>query len=397
MTVLAEPARGALEALPALPAPPDGRPIRILQITDMHFFDMHHASFAGARNTVAIEQFVAGDELTPEVGRDGRGCSYSTGRGLALLERLLDSTQPTLVVMTGDMIDGRMVSDWRSAMATILAPMQKRGIPWCFTMGNHDDDPPGAWSRDELIEIFRMKGCATPTATSFNHTFLVGSKLRLFFFDSHGGVNTSQDGVTREAVAEYEALSATRELRAERDAGVRGLAFFHIPLAEFADPASRVLVGRISEMDAARPEGFSGRMVACPGYKEHSATGRPLVNTGLYHAMARQRNVSGCFVGHDHYHDAVLKRADAGPYLAWGRVTSFTPPADFEGLMPLPFKRGARAIEVQQQAGAGPAEICTWVETVDGEEPESRIRLALDDAVALASPEERHAARPGSG
>merc|ERR1711988_989920 len=145
--------------------------------------------------------------------------------------------------------------------------------------------------------------------------------LRLFFFDSHGGVNTSKDGVTREAIAAFDALSETPEMQAEKSKGVKGLAFFHIPLAEYADPSARILAGRISAMDAARPDGFTGRMVAAPGYEEHSATGRPLVNTGLYQAIQKHQNITGCFVGHDHYHDAVLKRPDTGPYLCWGRVT----------------------------------------------------------------------------
>ena len=123
-----------MECLPGLAAPRD-RPIKILQITDMHYFDTHHRSFVGARNTVPIGNFAPGEELTPEVDGDGHGCGYSTGRGVAVLERLLDSTQPTLVVMTGDMIDGRMVSDFRTAMAAILAPIQKRDIPWCFVLG----------------------------------------------------------------------------------------------------------------------------------------------------------------------------------------------------------------------------------------------------------------------
>ena len=128
-------ARPLMESLPGLPAPRDGKPIKILQITDMHYFDVHHESFVGARNTVPIGKFAPGDELKPEVDSYGRGCCYNTERGIAVLERLLDTTQPTLVVMTGDMIDGRMVKDFRSAMATILAPIQKRDIPWCFTLG----------------------------------------------------------------------------------------------------------------------------------------------------------------------------------------------------------------------------------------------------------------------
>ena len=59
--------------------------------------------------------------------------------------------------------------------------------------------------------------------------------------------------------------------------------------------------------------------------------GSPRRNTGLYDAMVRQGNVLSVFVGHDHFHDAVMKRRDAGPYLCYGRVTAFSPPADFEG------------------------------------------------------------------
>jgi len=96
--------------------------------------------------------------------------------------------------------------------------------------------------------------------------------------------------------------------------------YFHIPLPEYMDEASEILTGRIDDLASMRPDGFNGRMV-----------GSPRRNTGLYDAMVRQGNVLSVFVGHDHFHDAVMKRRDAGPYLCYGRVTAFSPPADFEG------------------------------------------------------------------
>jgi hypothetical protein len=156
----------------------------------------------------------------------------------------------------------------------------------------------------------QLPGCATPTATSFNHTLRVGEGLRLFFFDSHGSPKTSRDGVTPRAIADYELLSATPAMQRQAAAGVVGLAYFHIPLCEYADESFEVIAGRIDALSAMRPEGYTGRMIGCPRK-----------NTGLYDAMARQKNVRSVFVGHDHYHDAVMKRpGDEGPYICYGRL-----------------------------------------------------------------------------
>ena len=96
-----------------------------------------HRSFTGPRVTVPIGEYRPGDELAPEVTPG----NYSLGRGIALIARLLDQVQPQLCVFSGDIIDGRMCSDHVRAMAEVVAPCQERGVPWCFTPGNHDDDP----------------------------------------------------------------------------------------------------------------------------------------------------------------------------------------------------------------------------------------------------------------
>ena len=50
-----------------------------------------------------------------------------------MIARLLEQVKPTLVVFSGDMIDGRMCSNHVASMAEVVAPCQERGIPWCFT------------------------------------------------------------------------------------------------------------------------------------------------------------------------------------------------------------------------------------------------------------------------
>ena len=224
---------------------------------------------------------------------------------------------------------------------------------------------PSRWSRADLLQVLRLPGCATPTATTFDHSFTLGPNLRLFFFDSQGSSKSEHDGVAPAAVAGYEQLSATAALREEAARGVVGLSYFHIPLREYGDDDARIVAGHLDALAEMRPEGFSGRMIGCP--KE---------NTGLYDAMRRESNVLSVFVGHDHYHDAVMRKADGGPFLCYGRVTAFSPPADFEGAGgALPFQRGGRVVEVSE-GGA----VETWVVTVDGEEPGSRTALSQGDA-----------------
>lgn len=357
-----------LEQLPALPHP-SHRPVRILQITDLHHFGVAegHTYFQGPRVVVPILGFTAGDELKAEVSPGG----YSVGRGIALIARLIATQRPTLVVFSGDIIDGRMCENHLRAMREVVQPCVLAGVPWCFTPGNHDDDEPCPWSHSDLLQIMTLPGCATPQACSFDHTFMVGEGVRLFFFDTHGSAKTSKDGVTARAVAGYEELSVTPALVFERDRGVVGLSYFHIPLPEYAEESSAVVSGHLDSLAPMRsmlPAKMKGRRIV----------GCPRTNTGLYSALCRRGNVVATFCGHDHYHDCVLRKepagsdADAGrPFLAYGRVAAFTPPADFEGAGgALPFDRGGRVVEIAQD---GQTE--TWIAGVSGEEAGSRLFL----------------------
>jgi hypothetical protein len=86
----------------------------------------------------------------------------------------------------------------------------------------------------------------------------------------------------------------------------------------------------------------------------HRVVGCSARNSGLFALMASSGAVQACFCGHDHYNDTVCERS--GVSLVYGRVSSYTPPKDWEGSGgPLPFAPGARVIELDPDADPGAA------------------------------------------
>ena len=60
---------------------------------------------------------------------------------------VLEKERPDLVVMTGDIVTGRPAEQ---GWTNIMAMMQKAGIPYAVTMGNHD---PENMERDSIFNI----------------------------------------------------------------------------------------------------------------------------------------------------------------------------------------------------------------------------------------------------
>src|SRR5204862_5405062 len=80
---------------------------------------------------------------------------WSTGREAdqrtnELTGLVLDAEQPDLVVLTGDIIDGKGCPDPAESWRQALAPIIVRGLPWSAVFGNHDDE--GRLGRSELME-----------------------------------------------------------------------------------------------------------------------------------------------------------------------------------------------------------------------------------------------------
>ena len=368
--------------------------IRILQLTDMHLFpEQAEAWHCTAKGTCKprLVDFAAEHFPTP----------FSNESAAALVDSLVRSARPHLVVFTGDIVDGRPFGETNPAVidgklagtspspaafelfaksfVAVLAPLIELNVPWCFCPGNHDDGSP--WSRDDLLRVFSLPGCATPTATRFDHTLTIGfgsaadaNSVRLWIFDSGPNRPTIKYApVAPAAIAEYDALSAVLPPCAAE------LAYVHVPLPEYA--TSRLVAGKCA-LFAARLRagmveahwrwlasifGVRGALLVARLTGHDRAVGCSKVNTGLASALRRARTVRAVSCGHNHFNDYVA--AFGGLYLCFGRVSGITPPTTWENDGgPLPFAPGGRVMAVRSHQPDARPQVETWIETRGGKE-----------------------------
>lgn len=211
------------------------------------------------------------------------------------IAEVLDIEKPQLVVFTGDLI---YAAPGREGLQEVLAEVVARKIPFVATLGNHDDEQD--MTRTEIYDYIRtFPGCLQPAEPDFAID-IAGAKSKdaatLYCIDSHA--YTPVEGVgkyawhTLEQLNWYVAQSAMRT-KANGGVPVPSLAFFHIPLPEFAYASADNKVPMIGT----RREGI----------------GCPALNSGMFATMKRCGDIMGIIVGHEHdndfstlYHDILL-------------------------------------------------------------------------------------------
>lgn len=261
----------------------------------------------------------------------------------ALVAQVLDTERPDLAVFTGDVIAGSGCSDPAHSLRQALAPAVQRGRPFALVFGNHDDE--GALDRRELLAVAQgCPGClaeAGPEGVGGvgNYRLAVAgasgtaAAAHLIFLDSRSYAPPEVGGyawIGREQVAWYAATAAVARLG--QDPPPPALAFFHIPLPEFA------------EVWAGQP---------CAGVR-HEEVCCPRLNSGLFTALHEAGEVLGVFVGHDHVND--YQGTLHGVRLCYGRATGY----HTYGREGMP--RGARLIRLQE----GRRGFQTWLRLDDG-------------------------------
>ncbi|MBQ7787619.1 MAG: metallophosphoesterase [Alistipes sp.] len=256
---------------------------------------------------------------------------------------VLEKERPDLVIMTGDIVTGRPAEQgWKN----IMAMMQKAGIPYAVTMGNHD---PENMERDSIFNILatdplfvgekgpqELCGCGNYTlpilaSDSDNVSALLycldsGDYSDVESVKGYAWIKPDQINWYRNTSKHYTAQNGGEPLPA--------LAFFHIATPEYRD---------INE---------NTNIYGCN--KEGSGVGAPEVNSGFLLSCLEMGDVMGMFVGHDHNNDYIGQAH--GIALAYGRVSGFNAYGD----MP----RGARIIELTE----GKRTFDTWISTPAGVE-----------------------------
>jgi hypothetical protein len=273
---------------------------------------------------------------------------YGDKRSDVTMERMnevLDAEKPDLVIYTGDLIFGRPAKE---SLMQALEPVVTRGIPFCVTWGNHDDEQ--GLSRKELFDLIKdipnnYTGTVDGITGVTNYILTLKSAkdgkdaCALYVFDSNA--YSTVEGlkgygwVAHDQIGWYKEQS--RKLtEANGGTPLPSMSFFHIPFPEFAEAVTA---------DGVFMMGSRKEKVASPK-----------VNSGLAVAMLEAKDVMAVSVGHDHVNDYLVEWN--GIMLCYGRYTGgATVYHDIHG------GNGARVFELTD----GEREFKTWVRIKDGQ------------------------------
>lgn len=260
---------------------------------------------------------------------DPQDMKYVRKAMVRMLDNAYDALRPDLVLFTGDNILGNHLLDarigdaqvaggksatleiMRDSIHNIVAPLEKRGIPFAMIYGNHDDR--NDVSKREQADIYRSyKGCLPMNNSrngldddTYNITVLPseGDKplFNIWMLDSawyDKKEDVCYERIKPETVEWYKKTAAQLK---DRNGGepLPSLMFLHIPLPEIEnliEPCMPDECGAVKTHKMGwcrlRPDISRGVMSEYPSVLEDSA--------GLFDAVLECGDVKGIVSGHDH-------------------------------------------------------------------------------------------------
>lgn len=260
---------------------------------------------------------------------DPQDMHYPRRSMLKMLDKAYDELKPDLVVFTGDnvlsnhLLDARfgnkLVAEgyeatkvrMKKSLEIILAPLEKRGIPFAMIFGNHDDMC--CMTKEEIIDLYREYSCFVGLVDTYGngdvgtHNILIYSgdkpKFNLWMMDTSRQDKERGEGrecVSADAVEWY--VKTSNELK-EANGGepVYSLMFQHIPVSEIdecIEPCNKTDYGAVKNYDTDTyvrlkyEKVNSGRLYEpTPGCEE---------NYGQFEAVKQQGDVLSLVYGHHH-------------------------------------------------------------------------------------------------
>jgi len=250
---------------------------RILQVADMHYAD--------GKKTPC-------EDVLPQQIAHCTDLNTSD-----FINRMIEAEKPDLIVFTGDNIFGFDAEDAAASMNAAFAPAIESKIPWAAVLGNHDQqstlsregvmdhivgmkhtlsqsNPPGVDVIDGFgnynLEVHGVEGTNLMNKSILNLYFLdSGDYSTVPSIPGYGWIKPSQ---------QFWFQKTSKKLQKKLKAP--GLAYFHIPLPEFAYFDS-------SNFTGVRQEGISSASV----------------NSGFFTTLVEAGDVKAVFTGHDHIND----------------------------------------------------------------------------------------------
>lgn len=262
-----------------------------------------------------------------------------------LINEVLDTEKPDLVVFTGDIIWSKQVKE---GLDEVFAPVIKRSVPWAYIFGNHDDE--FGMSRQQIMDYVVQKPYCLAIGGNKNLDGVgnyilevkdnkeLQNKAILYFFDS-GAYTPIKDLGTYNWFGfnqiDWYKKESTAYTMSNGGKPYPALAFFHIPLAEYPLMTSQLDSKIIGEK------------------REDECNGK--LNSGMFTAMRQQQDVMATFVGHDHDNDYI--GTYYGIALAYGRYSGGKTVYNNLGL------NGCRIIEMKEDK----REFTTCIRLLGGE------------------------------
>lgn len=231
---------------------------------------------------------------------------------------LIRETQPDLIVVTGDIayaIPAYTFSDNNlAAMGTFMDFMDRIGIPWAVTYGNHDNEPSSRYNDAKafggLFASYQTSGVSTALYSAYVQPDIYGRYNQyLRIENADGSLNRviflvdSNDYVKGpNAVREYDSVhpdqiqwyADTIDALTETEGRVvPSFVFMHIPFPAFQDAQDALSVGA---PEAEYLFGQNQENVSCPKR-----------DTGFFDAILEKGSTQAVFVGHDHLNNMAAR------------------------------------------------------------------------------------------
>lgn len=256
-------------------------------------------------------------------------CQKKDAMALNAVASMVTAEKPDLVIITGDIaypvpFQAGTFNNLNAAKL-FAALMEKLGVYWTMTYGNHDTEAYSFYTREDLDEFYtsdELKYCLYESDSEEvdgygnNVINIKNSKgvitQSLFTFDSHSyvdgdvlGIMWKYDNIHENQVEWYketvvslneENQKVIDELGLKEKSDIKSLAFFHIPLVEQKDAWYEYAENGFKDTkDVKFHYGIAGEgsKVVYSGIGEDT----------LFETMLELGSTKGTFCGHDHYNN----------------------------------------------------------------------------------------------
>lgn len=252
----------------------DGRPFRICQLTDIH-----------------LGSYPFGE---------------SDLKTLSSLRTLFTQKKFHLIMITGDIIWGKDNSTAEKSLSVFYDFLNSLKTPVAITYGNHDVEGPlkrsDMRSMEKKLEFFADRHNNFLNSNRESYTMEVKDRVDgkllnvIYVWDS--GSYTHWPKLDEYAAIEPEQIQWFLNLPYSRTIENHDVGFMHIPLPEYRMSVKNISSGQFGEDICA-----------------------PKINSGLFYALLRKKNVKALFAGHDH--DNNFSSSLDGIELNYGNTTGY--------------------------------------------------------------------------